>query len=323
MRYHEVRNYGFNHIVRQYANFPWYLPLPAHMEHGWTCYDNALRSDLKTDKPLMLVFNKHRKAVWKKESNVPVAVIGAPFIHYKNINNITRKRNAAGTVAFPSHSTFEVKSKYDIKNYCQVLKNLPKEYQPVTVCLFYLDYIDDRAKIYRENGFTVVTSGPKFTDSLGFAKKFYQILSSHRYATSNTIGSYTLYAVDMGIPFFLTGKKSKLVNIANKDINVREASKRGEPALHKEAVALFSTGPVKKIVESQRKFVREQTGIDDCLDPKGLNRLLWKTFRDNKYWSKAVLPYLISIIYYKLVFNAPWTGLLIRLRKKISDINII
>lgn len=222
MHYREVRNYGFSHIIRKYAHFPWYLPLPAQIEHGWTIYTEALKSDLSTNKPLMLVFSRRRAKAWVKRSDIPVAIMGSPFIHYKNINRISKQKNAKGTVVFISHSTFDIKCEFDISGFCEELKKLPKKYKPVTICLFYLDFIDKKTDVYRKMGFEVTCAGPKFVNSLDFPRRFYEILSSHKYATSNAIGSYAFYAVDLEIPFFLTGSRPKLVNQGDRDVNLLE-----------------------------------------------------------------------------------------------------
>jgi len=314
MCYHEVRNYGFNHIIRRYSGFPWYLPLPAHMEHGWTPYDFALKTDLKSDKPLMLVFNRRREKIWKKESSMHVAIMGSPFIHYKNAKRLNKSPNASGTIAFPSHSIYEGESRFSVEKYCRLLNDLPAEFKPIKICLFYLDYISPRAQIYKNAGFEVVTAGPKFTGSLDFANRFYRHLLSCRYATSNSVGSYAFYAIDLDIPFFLWGDKPKLVD-NKKDINISKRKRRGESKLSRIARAIFSTGPSKTISRRQKDFVAEQMGVDACLTQEELHILLKKTYKSNRYF-RYIPVHLWSCALNKIIFDAPWTGWLVRLRAK-------
>lgn len=319
MQYHEVRNFGLNLIIKDYANFPRFLPLPCHMEHGWTPLSKALKSDLATDKPLMMVFNKRQAEAWKKKSKIPVEIMGCPFIHYKNKHNITKKADAKGTIAFPGHSTYFLKYRFDIKKYCLELQKLPKEFHPITICLLWLDYIDPTANIYREMGFKVVTAGPKITNSLEFVQKFYDILSSYKYATSNDVGSYSFYAIDMDIPFFLTGIYPVIINKNRRDINSPESSRVRDLKWGKKSIDIFSTGPVQKISKSQREFVEKEMGMRDCLKPEKMHLILRSYCNKNRYWVKAFIPYVISSLWINLVFNGPWIAFLISVRKKMLE----
>lgn len=319
MQYSEVRNYDLNVIIKDYANFPRFLPLPCHMEHGWSPHSFAAQCDLVTDKPLMMVVSKRRKIDWQKSSNIPVTIMGLPFIHYKNAHCITQKFDAKGTVVFPSHSTYYIKSKFHLKAYCRELKKLPAKFQPITICLFWLDYIDVTTNIYREMGFEVVTAGYKITNSLEFVKNFYDILSSHKYATSNDIGSYIFYAVDLKIPFFLSGKPPLLVNKGLRDVTMDEFSFTNDFEWGEKVINMFSTGPITTISRSQEKFVIKETGIKDCLPPKKMRALLWKYYNKNHYWLTAFIPYLIASLLAKILFNGPWIKHLISLRKKMTD----
>lgn len=318
MQHSEVRNYGFNIIMKNYTRFPYILPMPCHMEHGWTPLEGALISDLKTDKPLMMVFSKRRRDAWKKKSRIPVVIMGSPFIHYKNTHKIAKKKDAKGTVAFPNHSTYDLKSQFSIKEYCRELKKLPKKFQPITICLFWLDFIDQKADIYRKMGFPVVSAGPKFTNSLNFVNNFYNILSNHKYATSNEIGSYTFYAVDLGLPFFLTGKAPILLNKGCKDLNVGESTRLDDFVWGKRAIKLFSTGPTQKISAGQGQFVIEEMGINDCLSPAEMRSLFWKYFNRHHYWLRAFIPYILTSILFTIIFNGPWIVFLISIRNLIS-----
>lgn len=306
MPYSEVRNYGFNIIIKKYAEFPLLLPLPCHMSHGWTALSDPLKSDLKTKKPLMMVINKRRETAWRKKSKIPVVIMGSPFIHYKNAHKIVQRPNASGTIVFPSHSTPYIKSQFSRKEYCKVLKNLPSEFHPITVCLFWLDYIEPEANIYRKMGFKVVTAGPKLAESLSFVKNFYSLLSKHKYATSNEVGSYTFYAVDMGIPFFLSGSAPTLINEKGRDINVAKKYKIEDYFWGKKTSKLFSTGPTKKISPTQRKFVEKEMGMKDCLSPQKMKAIFWRYFKKEHYWLTSFLPYLLITLLIRLIMYVPW-----------------
>lgn len=316
MQLSETRNYGFNEIIKQYARFPWYLPLPAHFEHGWTPIEDALKSDLASSKPLMLVFSKRRAEAWKNKSRIPVSIMGAPFIHYKNMHQIRQKPEAKGTVAFPSHSTYDLKSQFSIDKYCRELKNLPLEFQPVTICLFWLDFIEEKADIYRKFGFKVVSAGHKFSIGLDFVKNFYQILSSHKYATSNEVGSYTFYAVDLGLPFFLTGKTPLIANLG-KDVNIGQTARTNDFKYGEIASHLFSSGPVAKISARQKEFVDFEMGSRDCLSRDQLGDLL-DLYNKSHHSFLGTIIYLLESALLRFILNGPWGRAVIAIRRELA-----
>lgn len=315
MHYLEAQDYGFNIIIKEYAKFPKFLPLPCHFEHGWTVLTDPLVTDLAVDKPLMLVFNNRRDRAWKTKSDTSVQIMGSPFCHFRKMHHIVSKKDAKGTVVFPSHSTGNLRSQFDINEYCKSLSNLPKEFKPITVCLLWPDYQDKSAEIYRRNGFSVATCGPKISNSLEFVKNFYEILSNHKYVTSNDVGSYTFYAVEMGLPFFLLGKTPLMVmKKGGIDPNVSARYKMTDFDRGKYVTKLFSTGPCKVISPEQRKFVLDEIGQSECLSSCQLNELLWTYSRKDCFLAKALIPYLA----YTLLSKLGLAPSVVKLKKKLS-----
>jgi hypothetical protein len=166
--------------------------------------------------------------------------------------------------------------------------------------------------------FQVVTAGPKLGNSLDFVKNFYDILSSHKYATSNEVGSYTFYAIDLKIPFFLTGEAPVIINKGEKDVNIGKTACFRDFDLGIKTYNLFSTGPTKTITKTQSKFVTEEMGINDCLSPKEMRILFWKYFNKNNYWLKAFFPYIISLLLLKIILDGPWVKYIAPLRKRMA-----
>ena len=263
--------YGLDAIIREYATCPSMLPLQfCRYEHGWVPLTDSPWHAL-TDKPLMLVFSKRRLQAWKGKSSIPAAIMGAPFIHYRKLRHIEKDIDAKGTVAFPAHSTVLIDAEFDIDGYCKQLKSLPIEFHPITICL----YVDDLARkkdvIYKKYGFNIVTTGPKYVPGFEFVQKFYEILRSHKYATSNQVGSYSFYAVEMGIPFFILGEPADMKNSGEKLMPSRYNI--FDYPMGAFATAMFQ-GPTQVISEEQKKFVEEELGVHDCLFGIELRELL-------------------------------------------------
>ncbi|AET66055.1 hypothetical protein Desor_0345 [Desulfosporosinus orientis DSM 765] len=263
--------YGLYAIIREYAKCPSNLPLYCRYEHGWNPLPEPNPYDLRTDKPLMLVWSRRRLQEWKAVSTIPAAISGAPFIHYRKMMKIEKDAAAKGTIAFPAHSTQLVDAVFDIDEYCKQLKSLPDEYQPITICLHLHDIERKKDEVYKKHGFNVVTAGPIWVLGFEFVQKFYDILRSHKYATSNQVGSYAFYAVEMGLPFFIFGGAAVLLN-------------SGEPLMPSKysysdyPTGVMSTtifqGPTQVISEEQREFVEAELGVHDCLSGIELKELL-------------------------------------------------
>jgi len=271
----EMTEYGFNLLIKSYAKFPKYIPISFHIEHGWTALSEPLVSDLRTNKKLMLVFSKRREKAWKEKSDIPVVIMGSPFIHYRRTHKIERYPDAKGTIVYPSHSGTYVKATYDVEKYCKQLQSLDDEFKPITISLHNDDIRRGLDKEFAKYGFNIVTSGHR--DDVNFAKKFYNILRHYKYSTSNEINSATFYCVEMEIPFFILGDIPYGVN-DGRDMNVPMKVSILDFEQVRIAYKMFNTGPVKSISEEQKEYVYREMGVKNCISPQELKKLFWKIF---------------------------------------------
>ena len=293
--YLDTEAYGLNLILKEYFNLPKYLPLPCHVEHGWTALPHALITDLEiaSEKGLMLVYSQRRKEAWIKKSKIPVYVSGSPFVLYRKKHNIKIKKNAKGTVAFPSHSTLFIEAHYDIDDYCNELKKLPKEFHPITICLLYPDIKRGRDEIYKKHSFKVVSAGEKVRGSMDFVKKYYDILSSHKYSTSNEVGTYAFYSTEIGTPFFLLGDEPVIENVGNKDRNISPKGKMSDHDLGKTCNKIFGRVPQKSVSKKQKELVEEEFALLERDSDEAIRGAIIKNMKSLKYWTVKVPMYFI------------------------------
>jgi len=269
MKWYKI--YGLNAIIREYAGLQPTEPLLCHYEHGWSPLPKANPYDVLTDKPLMLVWSRRRLQLWKEESSIPAAIMGSPFVHYRKSRQIEKDIAANGTVAFPAHSTELVEAVFDIDKYCKQLKDLPSEFHPITICLHANDLARKKDVIYKKYGFNIVTAGPCWVPGFEYVQKFYEILRSCKYTTSNQVGTYTFYAVEMGIPFFVYGELADLKNSGEK-LTPANCSYINYPM--GAFVTKMFQGPTQVISEEQKNFVEDEVGVHDCLSGIELRQLL-------------------------------------------------
>lgn len=262
--------YGLDTLIKDYAGLPSNVPLLCHFDHAWTPLPDAY-GDLITEDPLMLVMSRRRLQAWNKVSSIPAVIIGSPFVHYRKSRKIEKDVAASGTIAFPAHSTQLTEAVFDIDKYCKQLLSLPLEYQPITICLHFHDLARKRDEIYKKYGFKIVTAGPPAVPGFEFVEKFYEILRNHQYATSNQVGTYAFYAVEMGIPFFVFGEPAVLEKQEEKSAPTK--SSYTDYPMGAFATKIFQ-GPTQVISEEQKNFVEEELGVHDCLSGIKLRELL-------------------------------------------------
>lgn len=282
-------NYGHDSILRFYLGLPSWLKLSVVIQHGW--YKAVYEKDLNAP-GIYLVWSRRLAEDVRRVSNKRVIVLGSPFALYRRKANLLSKANASGTVAFPQHSSPNNRVEFDIESYCDALSALTDEYKPITVCLHYRD-IDEWGGVFKKRGFDVVTAGKGRQNALEFVKNFYSILSRHRYATSNDIGSYLFYAVDMGIPFFLMGD---VISYYDRHTGALIRSSCSGDDVYKDVFTAFSVR-VDKITEEQASLVEKELGLDGNVNPRDLYLYIMSRF------FFIEVPMVIPRFFYKLALR--------------------
>ena len=202
--------YGQGKYIREYGHFPFFLPLCVYSDHGVTNDPKPAKHELFSDAPTRVFFSQRKVILWKKLSAIPCHVLLSPFVYYRRSRNIRKNKDARGTLAFFSHSTPSIDVEVDIDNYISQLKLLPKIYHPISICLHMHDIKKGLHKKFIDAHIPVVTVGD--VSSNKFVEKFYNLLRQAKFSTSNSLGSYTYYSIEMKIPFFLYGSKAKYYN---------------------------------------------------------------------------------------------------------------
>ncbi len=247
------------------------------IQHGWNPTDGISKHDLEKKIDFYFVWNNRLKKYWEENSNIPCYTITAPFVIYRRMNNIVKSAEAKGTIAYPSHSTHLIKSEYNIDEYCNLLRNLPEEFQPVTICLHHSDIEEYQTdKEYEKRGFKTVCASYNQGDKQ-FYEAFYDILKNYKYATSNEPGSYSFYAIEMGIPFFILGTPSITDNTSGRETDAPKIiSSILDVNYGRIAYDLFSHKPFGEITQEQKDFVNSEIGITDGISLDELKKLFKK-----------------------------------------------
>jgi hypothetical protein len=187
--------------------------------------------------------------------------MAAPFVYATRMASDEAPGERRGTIFFPSHSTEITQPTQDLAELAATVAALPDRYQPVTVCLFFLDYRRGGAEPFRQLGLRVVSAG-HFRDPQ-FLFRLRHLLVDHEYATSNDIGSSCYYAIYAGCKYFhLT---DKLTAARDSDIDPRA-----------EEVLSRLRGLAAGSYPEQRQEADWYLGSCHLLEPAELRALLWR-----------------------------------------------
>ena len=258
--------------IREYSHYPKFLPLCIYTDHGPMTL-GIMKQELESGAPYQFYHSPSLVKKWKEITKKEAFVLYSPYIYCRKRLGISRSANAKGTIAFPAHSTVDIDDILDIEVYIKQLLMLPREFQPISVCLYYSDIKKNQHKIFQKYNIPVYTAGYYFDER--FAERLYNILKNFKYATSNVAGSYLYYAVEMGIPFSIFGQKQKLFNKSDPNLDKGEFDPYKLSALHRKVHKMFS-GLQTKITSEQKEFIEINLGLKDGVKPSQLRHILFK-----------------------------------------------
>jgi|GEM_PF-1315757 len=299
------RSYGMHKIVNQYLDLPSWFPIDylAYLEHGITY--NEGKSSVEIDSRLnritsecILLNNKMRSDACKEVLNKDAYTLGATFIHYRAMHEIEQDADAKGTLVFPSHSTPYVDVVFDYGKYADQILNLPEQYHPIHVCVYWKDILMGQHEPFEKRGIPVYTCGHLADEN--FAHNLYHLLKRYKYITSNHVGSYAVYGLEMGIPFFLYGVPGEVVfgeDSGNREEDQKTAKTITEGSFFKSINVAF-TYPQEVLKSATPTITTQQLEFyNQIIDKENWDSK--ETIR--KYILKNMIPILVKKIWNALV----------------------
>jgi len=192
-------SYSQGYWLKKFLFYPHFLDMYVTLEHGYY-FDNDEMSleDIVQDTNVLFSIYKKYKIQYKKNY-----ISGSPFIWYRRKYNI-KPCKPKYILAFPHHSLTNVNKLIRHDEYIIKLRELEKQYNlKILVCIYFRDVHKGIHKLYIDAGFDITTVG--HGSRYDFIPRFYEILKYAKFTTSNIMGSYVIYSIEMGIPFLLYG----------------------------------------------------------------------------------------------------------------------
>lgn len=254
--------YGMGSVIRKMASFPKNWPLAIDTDHGPSQRDEPTYLERLSNAPLMLYHSKRLVKEWEKNSKKPVSGYFSPFAYYRRTLFTSQKTKHQGTLAFPAHSTDLIDASFGQQEYVDQLKRLPEQYHPIDICLYYKDINKGYHKFFLDNGFAVYCAGHIYDND--FIKNFYSLLSDYSYTTSNSLGSYLFYSIEMDIPFFIYGPSVVMINRGDPNCEEGTYNPYELYSQMKRGYELFKPQNTNniEIKNEQREFVRAELGFE-------------------------------------------------------------
>lgn len=280
--------YSFGKYLREYGFYPLILPLHIYTDHGpGESFTGMIQAnELNSSAYCQFYHSPINLEKFKLISSKPCYSMLSPFVYYRKKNKIEKLPEAKGTLAFPAHSTPNVDNLSNIEDYVIQLKNLPEEFQPVCACIYMRDVDKMQHRIFMKHNIPVYTVG--HVSDYRFAKRFYDLLKNFKYSTSNIIGSYTYYSVEMGIPFFAYGEEAQYFNNTNPNIPKGEF-KIEEYEVYNKIFKMFE-GIQTEITEEQKQMVEMDLGIYSGISRFEMAKILYLSYLKQGNLFKDLIP---------------------------------
>ncbi len=153
------------------------------------------------------------------------------------------------------------------------LSQLEPKYQPITVCIYWKDYLLGRHIPFQKQGFKIVSAGHMFDPN--FLVRFYHLCSTHYYAASNELGTNLFYSIQAGCSYFYWDKLKYSRHAASEKILKRDSTITHNNKIFQKKMAemknMFSE-PQNSLSREKLDFVEYHLGKQYFLSPEDLKQ---------------------------------------------------
>ena len=260
--YMRTELYSFGRCLRDWLNLPNWFPLPIYGDHGITRKKDLARHEIEAKPIVHFTSDGYRaKELAKKNKKKIILHIPHPWITFRKLYNIKKKKDAKGTLIFLPHSNPQIKIiNYDFDKYFSEIKKLPKKYHPLIICLQRNDATEENILKFRKYNLPIISAGE--VTSAHYVERFYSMISRFNFATSNRGGSELFYCEELGVKFFLKGKIPEYYNFSHEQwpkgfVNLKNNYEKN----YQLKKSIFYQFPPKANIE-KKKFVNKILGLD-------------------------------------------------------------
>lgn len=296
--YWDSENSSFGRTFREWTGYPSCLPICVASEHGVAWEPRLMPHVLEHNSNVYITWN-YKLYIKLKENTRKISVYAQhPWVEYRKKNYpIEKIKESKGTVAFVPHVNHNSELIFDFKEYVNNLRNLPSKCQPVVLCVMSHDVNKGAHKELRKFGLPLITAGN--TNSQYFVDRFYCLVRNFKYATSPDIGSQVFYAIEAGVPYFLTNEDvarrftSASINRQKGEV-ISEKKLPEESAREAKYIREKISNICDEVTEEQKTMAEYYLGVGSELTGQELRAIFYRELLSNK--KKMVRIYLKKIV---------------------------
>lgn len=271
-----TENYRYGHadILAQYVGLRSAPQILGNIQHGWNALGGFGLARGRIEDTRHLVWSDlflRRSYAMGYRNNV---VIGSPWAYLiamkrNQISTASDKKEGRGTIFYPFHGWERGTIRGDYRKLISQIRQVEGN-EPVTVCLYWLEYDDHKIRaLFEDAGFRVITHGHRDTD-IGAPNPFLENqlseLLAHKRVASNRLSTAVLYGMSLGLEAGVYGDPMEFHEPSTvDDFNL---SWRRLPLLYPDMFG--ETIPQSEAFE----FSISQLGMDRVLEPLDLARRL-------------------------------------------------
>ena len=179
-------------------------------------------------------------------------------------------------LVFPSHSVENINVNYNIKYFAQKINRIKKEkeFNTVTICLYFIDIIRGLGEKYGKYDFKVVTAGLR--DDSFFLNRLKTIIELSDFTLSNGIGTHIGYCIYLEKPHFIIPLELKYSENEDnyKEFNrTRNITRFNQIQKEKREIFEIFSKFNTKITDRQIKICSKYWGFEEIKTPKELREI--------------------------------------------------
>ncbi len=262
--------YGHGRILKTYAGLPQRYPLKVVIPHAVYLFERPhLVEELRVALPLNGIYPPHFERIYREASGRPTALIASPFLYLCALLSDQPRPVRRGTLFFPVHSNLHIEAQTNLHELAASLAALPEQFHPITICMYWADYLYGKHQPFVEQGFRIVSAGNRYDPH--FLYRFYHLCSQYQYAASNELGTSLFLSTEAGCAFFFHGLD---IDVSYTKRDTSAAIPRPVTEATKAQILPLFQQPVAQPTPDQISLVRYYLGHAFLRSPRGLRHQL-------------------------------------------------
>ena len=232
--HHANHFYGHAHVLAEYCGLDPDDPprINGYVQHGWNVVDGlGAGTPYVSGRPIFVWSEQTRRRAWSMGRRY-ATVVGAPFLYLLELQpEFAEPQHREGTIWYPFHGW---EGQHIAGDHQRLIDEImATEDGPVTFCLYWHEFRDDRTRRRYERAGRVICHGYRGLRWLDTDTKFLHNqlaeLRKHRRVASNRLSSAVLYGAAVGCAPAVYGDP---MHLAGEVQVIAERIRRQWPELH-------------------------------------------------------------------------------------------